>query len=69
MSKEVRGRNRPCTPILPTYPNMVTAPWEKHENSYKLTPEQLEEVIQKYGAPTMKLSERKGHHYMEGKKK
>jgi hypothetical protein len=31
---------------------------------YTLTPEQLAEVIAKYGPPLMKLSERKGNHYM-----
>lgn len=57
---EVRGRNRPCKPILPTYPNMIhTEKWDTKENNYTLSPEQLAEVFAKYGAPTAKLSSRR----------
>lgn len=66
---EVRGRTRACKPIPPTYPNIVTAPWDSKEHNYTLTPEQLQEVFAKYGAPTMKLKDRPKSHYMSGGKK
>ncbi len=42
--------------------------YTKPHTSYFMTPEEHAAVIAKYGPPTMKLSDRRGHHYMEGKK-
>lgn len=34
----------------------------------QMTPQEYSDMIEKYGPPLMKLSERKGNHYLAGKK-
>jgi hypothetical protein len=58
--REVRGRTRPCKPIPPTYPNIVSLEkWDTKYTEYVMTQEQLQEVIAKYGPPSAPLSSRK----------
>lgn len=72
MSRELRGRNRPMKPIPPTYANTIeTGKWDTKDVTYTLTPEQLQEVYNQYGAPIAPLGTRQrdmGKHRQSGKK-
>lgn len=54
-----RERRISPMPITPTHINYIDPPWDKKENNYTLSAEQLAEVILKYGAPTAPLSSRR----------
>jgi len=68
ISSQKKHRRISPMPVVSSFPPPNRQTVHSDPVEYTITPEQLAEVIEKYGPPKMKLREAPRSHYMSGKK-